>query len=132
MVPSLSDGYGLTTEGINRMGRRVIPHWHDWKVLASFIYVPVLIALLLGLIRPVLEWFRTAEANEAMLASPAPIDGQRAYGYLKQICEIGPRTAGSEANTRQRKLVADHFTKMGGKVREQPFRARHPVTGERW
>ena len=48
-----------------------------------------------------------------MLASPAPIDGKRAYGYLKQICEIGPRTAGSEANTRQRKLVADHFKKTG-------------------
>jgi hypothetical protein len=72
----------------------------------------------------------TAEANSAMLASPAPIDGQRAYGYLKQICEIGPRTAGSEANRRQRKLVADHFAKTGGKVREQPFRALHPVTGQ--
>ncbi len=48
-----------------------------------------------------------------MLASPAPIDGERAYGYFKQICEIGPRIAGSEANTRQRKLVADHFKKDG-------------------
>ena len=53
-----------------------------------------------------------------MLAAPPPaIDGKRAYGYLKQIVEIGPRTAGSEANTRQRKLVADHFAKTGGKVR---------------
>src|SRR5262249_11432674 len=49
----------------------------------------------------------------------------------KQICEIGPRTAGSEANARQRKLVAEHFTKKGGKVREQPFRAVHPVSGQR-
>src|SRR5262249_47363132 len=53
----------------------------------------------------------------------------RAFGYLKQICELGPRVAGSEANTRQRKLVADHFTKLGAKVREQPFRAQHPLTG---
>ena len=48
-----------------------------------------------------------------MLATPAPIDGQRAYGYLKKICEIGPRVAGSEANARQRQMVAEHFTKTG-------------------
>ena len=59
---------------------------------------------------------------------PAPIDGKRAYGYLKQICEIGPRTAGSAANARQRKLVADISQKMGGKVREQPFTRDQPVT----
>ena len=28
-------------------------------------------------------------------------------------------------------LVADHFTRAGGKVREQPFPARHPITGEK-
>jgi Zn-dependent M28 family amino/carboxypeptidase len=64
-----------------------------------------------------------------MVASPAPIDGRRAYGYLKQICDLGPRIAGSEANARQRKLVAELFTKMGAKVREQPFRVDHPLTG---
>ncbi len=74
----------------------------------------------------------TAEAKAVMLAAPPPqIDGQRAFGYLEKICEIGPRTAGSEANTRQRKLVADHFEKAGGTVREQPFRAVHPMTGAR-
>jgi len=105
---------------------------YDVKAMVKYVLLPLLIVGLAGgLTVPFRQWFRTAEANEAMLASPAPIDGQRAYGYLKQICEIGPRIAGSEANTRQRKLVADHFTKMGGKVREQPFRTRHPVTGER-
>ena len=49
-----------------------------------------------------------------MAVHPAPIDGDRAYGYLKQICEIGPRPAGSEANTKQRQLVADHFKSHGG------------------
>ena len=77
------------------------------------------------------QWFRTAEANAAMLASPAPIDGNRAYGYLKTLCEIGPRIAGSDANTKQRKLVADHFTKMGAKVTEQPFTTQHPLNGKR-
>ncbi len=77
-----------------------------------------------------LYWLRSEEANAAMQATPAPIEGERAYQYLKQLCEIGPRVAGSEANTRQRKLVADHFRKQGGIVREQPFDAPHPLTGQ--
>ena len=84
--------------------------------------------------RPVLAFVllaRLLEANAAMAATPAPIDGERAYGYLKKICEIGPRPAGSEANTRQRQLVADHFKATGATVREQPFSAEHPLTGER-
>src|SRR5207253_144914 len=40
--------------------------------------------------------------------APAPIDGARAYGYLVQICALGPRPAGSVANTLQRQLVARH------------------------
>jgi glutaminyl-peptide cyclotransferase len=72
------------------------------------------------------------EASAAMLEPPTPpaIDGERAYGYLKQICEIGPRTAGSAANTRQRELVKAHFKKMGGEIHEQPWRGKHPKTGQ--
>ena len=67
-----------------------------------------------------------------MLEPPTPpaIDGKRAYGYLKQICEIGPRTAGSAANTRQRELVKAHFKKMGGEIHEQPWRGEDPKTGQ--
>ena len=110
---------------------RVIPHWYDWKVIVPFTITPVLIGLVIAFVLPAVQRFRSSEANAAMLAPPAPIDGQRAYGYLKKICEIGPRIAGSEANTRQRKMVAEHFTKMGGQVREQPFQAEHPLTGRR-
>jgi glutaminyl-peptide cyclotransferase len=89
-----------------------------------------LIGLGLLLLFLLLPWFRTREADAAMLAAPtpAPIDGQRAYKYLKQICEIGPRVAGSEANTRQRTLVSKHFKAMGGVVREQPFTGMDPKT----
>jgi glutaminyl-peptide cyclotransferase len=66
--------------------------------------------------------------SDALLA-PAPIDGERAYGYLKQICAIGPRPAGSAANTQQRNLVAEHFKKMGATVREQPFSGQDPLSG---
>jgi Zn-dependent M28 family amino/carboxypeptidase len=67
--------------------------------------------------------------DEAALR-PAPIDGDRAYSYLKQICALGPRPAGSEANAKQRKMVADHFTRLGGTVREQPFSATDPLSGQ--
>ncbi len=53
------------------------------------------------------------------------------YEYLKKICEIGPRPAGTEANKRQLKLVNDHFQKLGAELIEQPFLATHPLTGER-
>ena len=105
------------------MGQRVIPHWYDWRMIIGLTLMPILVAVLISFTLPLVQRLRTAEANSSMLASPAPIDGKRAFGYLKQICEIGPRIAGSEANTRQRKLVAEHFTKMGATVKEQPFRA---------
>ncbi|HEV3162874.1 MAG TPA: M28 family peptidase [Isosphaeraceae bacterium] len=70
----------------------------------------------------------TAEAEQATLTA-APINGERAYGYLKQICAIGPRPAGTPANTKQRELVAEHFKKYGAEVREQPFNGRDPRTG---
>jgi len=112
------------------MGRLLIRRAYEWKRLLKYVVLPlVIVALIGGLTFPLLQRPRTVEAKAAMLASPAPIDGKRAYGYLKQICEIGPRTAGSPANARQRKLVSDHFAKNGAKVRDQPFRAIHPVTG---
>jgi glutaminyl-peptide cyclotransferase len=80
---------------------------------------------------PLIPRSHSSEDPGAMVVTPAPIDGKRAFGYLEKICEIGPRVAGSAANARQRQMVADHFTKLGGKVREQPFRSEHPLTGRR-
>ncbi len=74
---------------------------------------------------------RTSMANAAPASVPAPIDGGRAYGYLKAICDLGPRPAGSAANARQRAMVAAHFKKRGATVREQPFAAHDPRSGER-
>ena len=67
-----------------------------------------------------------------MLADPSPprSTANAPMDTSSRLCEIGPHTAGSEANTRQREMVKDHFNKMGGKIREQPFRAVHPMTGE--
>jgi glutaminyl-peptide cyclotransferase len=113
------------------MALRLIGHRFDGKIVVKYAFVPLLIAGAAGgLTVPFQQWFSPAEANTTMLDSPPVIDGHRAYEYLKNIVAIGPHTAGSDANTRVRKLVADHFTKLGGKVREQPFRATHPVTGK--
>lgn len=93
----------------------------------------ILVAGGVGLIAP--RFARTTEDPDAVPDSavprPAPIDGQRAYAYLKQMCDLGPRPAGSEASARNRRLVADHFTKLGATVREQPFPATDPVSGQR-
>jgi glutaminyl-peptide cyclotransferase len=110
------------------MGRRVIPHWYNWKVIASYTLFVVLVGAI-GSSIPLIQRFRASEVQATMTATPAPIDGQRAYGYLKKICELGPRIAGTDANERQRKMVAEHFTKAGGEVTEQRFSARHPLTG---
>jgi Peptidase family M28 len=105
------------------------------KIATSLLIVPL--AAVLFCSSGILPWpgsFEPSSITEAsVLAADGPpkIDGKRAYGYLKKICEIGPRTAGSEANARQRKMVAEHFTKMGGVVEEQSWAIAHPQTGER-
>jgi len=73
-----------------------------------------------------------ADAQEPPKAlKPAAVDGARALGYLKKICDIGPRPAGSEANARQRAMVAELWKANGLEVREQPFDAIDPVSRER-
>jgi glutaminyl-peptide cyclotransferase len=113
------------------MAPRFMGHSHALRAMIKHALLPLLIVCAAGVSTfSIEEWLPPAEVNAAMLADPPPsIDGKRAFEYLTKIVEIGPRTAGSEANTRQRKLVADHFLKMGGKVEEQRFRAVHPVTG---
>ncbi len=58
-----------------------------------------------------------------------PFNGARAYDYLKQLCDIGPRPSGSEGMVRQQALLEEHFQKLGGEVRFQRFQYRHPVDG---
>jgi hypothetical protein len=60
-----------------------------------------------------------------------PVDGERAYGYLKEICAIGPRVSGTEGMRRQQEYLQAHFEKLGGRVSLQQFQARHPQTGAR-
>jgi hypothetical protein len=70
-------------------------------------------------------------ADAQVVPKPAPVEGERAYNYLKTVCELGPRPAGSAANTKQRNLVSEHFKTMGASVREQRFAGRDPLSGAR-
>jgi len=56
-----------------------------------------------------------------------PFNGQRAYDDMKRLCDIGPRRSGSEAMLVQRKLIVDHFEKLGAKVELQKFFGKYPA-----
>jgi hypothetical protein len=58
-----------------------------------------------------------------------PLQAERAFGYLTEICRLGPRFSGSSGMEAQQKLIAEHFSKFGAQVRFQPFDAAHPQTG---
>ncbi len=53
----------------------------------------------------------------------------RAFGYLEQVCRIGPRISGSDGMLRQQQLIIEHFQKFGCEIRAQSFDAAHPVNG---
>lgn len=55
-----------------------------------------------------------------------PFNGQRAYGYLKQLADIGPRRSGSPGMIKQQKLIIAHFQKLGARVELQKFTAPDP------
>jgi glutaminyl-peptide cyclotransferase len=65
-------------------------------------------------------------ASQLTLAD-IPFNGERAYGYLKQLCDLGRRPSGSKGMAAQQKLLIEHFEKLGGKVELQKFSVRHPL-----
>jgi hypothetical protein len=71
----------------------------------------------------------------ARAAGPAlrdiPVNGERSYGYLKEICAIGPRPSGSPGMLKQQELLNEHFAKLGGRVSLQSFEIRHPQNGDK-
>ena len=71
------------------------------------------------------------QAESKLALDDIPFNGERAYGYLKQICEIGPRVSGTEGMRRQQELLKTHFESLGGRVSLQEFPARNPLDGGR-
>jgi hypothetical protein len=60
-------------------------------------------------------------ADRGDLPKPVGIDGKRAMGYLKAICNLGPRMSGTPAMKKQQALIRKHFEDLGFDVRAQNF-----------
>lgn len=70
------------------------------------------------------------KATPATRAPALPFDAARAFGYLEQVCAIGPRIAGTDGMLRQQQLLEKHFVDLGAQVFFQEFDTSHPQTGE--
>ncbi len=66
----------------------------------------------------------------ASAADPTAPDPARAFGYLQQVCAIGPRISGTDGMARQQELLAKHFTDLGAVVSLQEWDTPHPLTGQ--
>jgi len=69
-------------------------------------------------------------ATSAWRLDQIPFDGLAAYGYLKQICQLGPRRSGSAGMAAQQKLLKEYFEKLGATVEFQAFAAPDPRNGQ--
>jgi hypothetical protein len=58
-----------------------------------------------------------------------PLDPARAFGYLQQQCDLGPRPSGSAAMRKQQELMVKHFEGLGAEVELQRFTAADPRGG---
>lgn len=74
---------------------------------------------------------RGAVAVEAPTSRPIPgrYDPKRAMGYLRDLCEFGPRPSGSAAMERQQQYLEAFFEQQGATVTRQAFETRHPQDG---
>jgi len=73
-----------------------------------------------------------AELPQAAAKSSRPVfDGERSYGYLKALCDLGSRMSGSRGMKQQQALLEKHFTDLGAQVSYQRFKWKHPLTGRR-
>lgn len=62
-------------------------------------------------------------------AAGNPLQSERAFSYLQEVCALGPRVSATPAMLKQQELIKAHFEKLGAKVSLQEFDARHPQTG---
>jgi Peptidase family M28 len=67
--------------------------------------------------------------QKAMERATNPLNAQRSYNYLAEICALGPRISGSPGMRQQQALVKEHFEKLGGKVSFQRFEVANPLDG---
>ena len=78
----------------------------------------------------VLGWLLAGSSFVLFAAEPQVPDAQRAFGYLQQVCAIGPRISGTPEMAQQQELLAQHFTGLGAQVSFQEWDTPHPVSGQ--
>jgi glutaminyl-peptide cyclotransferase len=71
----------------------------------------------------------TGSQSPTSRAIPANYDPVRAFGYLQQLCELGPRPSGTPAMQRQQEMLRRLFSAQGANVSMQTFEIRHPEDG---
>lgn len=72
---------------------------------------------------------KTGFAEDAVppKAAPAadfPFDQDRAVGYVKKLCDIGPRVSGTDGMAKQIDVLEKHFKAHGATVTRQEFKSR--------
>ena len=99
------------------------------KVFYAVLLLCIIAAVaFLAMRNPGSNGFQTALAQLAPQSKA--IDGERSYGYLKDICAIGRRVSGTEGMQQQQQMLQAHFRKLGGQVSMQEWQGRHPQSGE--
>lgn len=98
--------------------------WRCALVLVAVVGIAAVAAWQIGS-----RWAQPA-LQSATLVIPPPYDADRAFAYLNQICDLGPRPSATAAMQRQQQLLTDFFEQRGGKVELQKFNVRHPETGQ--
>jgi glutaminyl-peptide cyclotransferase len=68
-------------------------------------------------------------ADSTLKLENIPFNGTQAYGYLKQLCDLGPRRSGSDAMLKQQEFLKAYFEKLNAKVEFQRFKAPYPADG---
>ena len=66
-------------------------------------------------------------ARAAVRAVVAGFNGKRAFNYLCQLVQLGPRPAGSENLERARAYIERQLSVAGAEIREDPFVATTPM-----
>lgn len=70
-------------------------------------------------------------ASEAVAQQfPVQFDARRAFGYLEEICDIGPRVSGTQGMLQQQQRLIQHFRQFDCELRAQKFDTPHPQTGQ--
>lgn len=105
--------------------------WGMRHFLSRWGSLAAVVAISLYSVASAYQWSRGQRVvTPAGRDAPLPYDAARAYGYLQQICELGPRPSATPAMAQQQQILQDFFTSHGAEVRLQPFATRHPETGE--